>query len=47
MSPEPDPKIENPPETKDEQPKPTRRLGIDDNPTDKKTDPWGGSPPPG
>jgi hypothetical protein len=21
------------------------RLGIDGNPTDKKTDPWGGPPP--
>ena len=21
-------------------------FGVDDNPTDKKTDPWGGDPPP-
>jgi hypothetical protein len=46
----PDPKPEpepTPPETEEQPPKPPRRFGIDDNPTDKKTDPWGGGPPPG
>jgi hypothetical protein len=43
--PKPDPK---PKQTEEQPPKPPRRFGIDDNPTDKRPDPWGsgGSPPP-
>jgi hypothetical protein len=48
--PDPKPEHETPAPTKpteEQRPQPPRRFGIDDNPTDKKTDPWGGGPPPG
>jgi hypothetical protein len=47
QDPEPeDPQPTQPQDSEEKPPRPPRRFGIDENPTDNKPTPWGGPPPP-